>query len=50
MTSLSGKLDDHNTPEEPHRIVPTETAVTAAQLAAGLEFDGFSFSVLSLAR
>jgi alpha-L-arabinofuranosidase len=50
MTSLSGKLDDHNTPEEPHQIVPTETAVTAAQLAAGLEFDGFSFSVLSLAR
>ena len=50
MTSLSGKLDDHNTPEDPHHVVPTETAVTAAQLAAGLEFDGFSFAVLSLAR
>ena len=50
MTVLSGKPDDHNSPEKPRNIVPTETRVTAGQLTAGLEFSGHSFTVLNLTR
>jgi hypothetical protein len=49
-TTLSGKLDGHNTPERPVHVVPTEAPVTAAQLASGLMFDGYSFTVLNLTR
>ena len=45
-----GELDAHNTPEQPHRIVPREVPVTAGQLAAGLQFDAYSFTVLNLTR
>ena len=52
MTVLSGKLDDHNTPEQPQHVVPVTTSVTAGQLAGGkgVEFAGFSFTVLDLKR
>ena len=50
MTVLGGKLDDHNSPEQPHHIVPTESPVTAGELAAGIKFGGHSFTVLNLTR
>lgn len=50
MTVLSGELDDHNSPEMPHHVVPVETPVTAGQLNTGLTFSGFSFTVLNLTR
>eukprot|EP01052_Picozoa_sp_SAG31_P016524 SAG31_NODE_1098_length_9919_cov_2.877495_5_plen_160_part_00 len=50
MTVLTGKLDDYNSPEKPHQISPNETAVTASQLKAGLNFSGHSFTVLNLTR
>ena len=49
-TQLSGKLDAHNSPEQPLHIVPTEAPVTAGQLAAGFQFDPYSFTVLNLTR
>ena len=49
-TQLSGKLDAHNSPEQPLHVVPTEGPVTAEQLAAGLEFAPYSFTVLNLTR
>ena len=49
-TQLSGKLDGHNSPEQPFHVVPTKAPVTAGQLAAGLEFEPHSFTVLNLTR
>jgi alpha-L-arabinofuranosidase len=50
VTTLSGQLDDFNSPEQPLHVVPAEAPITAAQLSAGVVFIGHSFAVLNLKR
>jgi alpha-L-arabinofuranosidase len=50
VTTLSGALDDRNTPEAPERIVPKRSAIDDAGARFSYEFPARSYTILKLTR
>jgi alpha-L-arabinofuranosidase len=50
VTTLSGALDDRNSPEAPERIVPKRSAIDDAGARFSYEFPARSYTILKLTR